>query len=272
VRALIQPNTKMIIVNHVSNVLGTKQPVEFIGEIAKEHSITFLLDVSQSIGHTEVHFGKMAADIIAGSGHKGLLGPSGTGFLYVAPHVQIQPLLFGGTGILSEVLEQPEAMPVKYESGTLNSTGIWGLHAALSFLKDKGIEKIKAHQNALIRRIKNGLREIPNVKVYGDDSIKQVGIISFNVNGYLPDRIGYLLDTYFDIQVRTGLHCAPLIHPSIGTAPYGTVRVSPGYFTTNDEVDYFLSSLQTLVTRLPKKSKLKLPLKGDRINGNPAIR
>lgn len=253
----IKKNTKLIAVNHVSNVLGTIQPVEEIGEIAHKKNICFLLDASQSIGHIEIDNQKIKASLIAFPGHKGLYGPTGTGALYIDKSVELSPLKRGGTGILSELLDQPEGVPTKYESGTLNTLGIYGLNAALKYLNSKSIKVIQEQLNDMTKFLKKEIESLPNIVTYGKDTI--TGIISLNINGLHPGRVGYLLDNHYKIKVRTGLHCAPFIHKYIGTAPFGTIRISISIFTTKDEMNHLLNSLREIISNITKTKNLKIP-------------
>jgi selenocysteine lyase/cysteine desulfurase len=189
----------------------------------------------------------MEIDLLAVPGHKALLGPTGTGALYVAPGIRLAPLRQGGTGTRSEEERQPEEMPAALEAGTLNTVGIAGLGAALEYLRDRGPEAIRAREIVLTARLIDGLREIAGVRVHGTgDAERQVATISVSLEGWEPVDLAGALDGSFGIAVRAGLHCAPLAHRTVGTFPHGTVRFSPGPFSTDDDVDRAVRAVGTL--------------------------
>lgn len=256
----IQPNTRLIVLNHASNVTGSIQPIAEVGDIARKANIPFLVDASQTIGHIPIDVQACNIDLIAFPGHKALYGPSGTGALYINPKITLEPLTFGGTGVLSEVLIQPEAMPIKYESGTPNTVGIIGLNAGLKFIKETGLHNVREHEKKLRSQLLGRLSELEYIKVYGPKNLEaSIGTLSFNIDGFLPGRVGFLLDEYFDIQVRAGLHCSPMIHKYIGTDPYGTVRVSLGHFNTMDEINQFVDVVQKIGSNRPAGG-LRIPV------------
>lgn len=188
-------------------------------------------------------------DLLAFPGHKGLLGPPGTGGLYIGEGVNLTPLREGGTGSRSESEIQPESLPDRYESGTLNSVGIASLGAGVAFLLEKGIAEVREHEARLTKRLLEGLGEIKGMKLYGpQDEGKQVGVVSFNIAGWEPQDLSAALDQSFDIAVRAGLHCAPYAHRTIGTFPEGTVRLSLSYFNTLEEINYTLKCIRQLAT------------------------
>jgi selenocysteine lyase/cysteine desulfurase len=191
----------------------------------------------------------MGIDLLAASGHKGLMGPPGTGFLYVREGLEVRPLLFGGTGMLSDSEYQPGAMPERLESGTLNTIGLAGLKAAIEYVEHEGLEKIRTHEIGLLEHLLDGLAEIPGLKLYGPAVAERHGsAVSLTVSSVDPSTLGFRLDREYGICCRTGLHCAPDAHRTIGTYPAGTVRVSPGYFNTGEEIECFLHALRTLVS------------------------
>lgn len=244
----ITDKTSLVILTHASNVLGTIQPVKKIGEIARKKGKTFLVDAAQTAGKLKIDVQEMGIDMLAFPGHKGLLGPAGTGGLYVSGSVNLKPWREGGTGIDSESLNQPEGYPFWLESGTPNLPGIAGLKAAVEYINGKGIEKIKEKERGLTLKLIEGLRRIKKVKLnIPYNKGETVSTISFNIDGIDPSVTGGILDNAFDIAVRTGIHCAPLVHKKIGTSPGGTVRVSPGYFTTAGEIEEFLSAVSEIV-------------------------
>lgn len=239
--------TRLLLLNHCSNVIGSIQSVAGLGRWCKEHGILLMLDGAQSAGSLPIDFEALEVDLFAAPGHKGLLGPQGTGFLYIRREIDLVPLIYGGTGANSHSDLQPQSLPERLEAGTLNLPGLAGLYAALQFLRQTGIEQIRAREIELIRKILTGLEKIESVKLYGpDDVMLRSGAISFNLAGYDPAEVGFILDQQEQISVRVGLHCAPDAHRTIGTFPVGTVRVSPGYFTPEGEIDCFLQAIQKL--------------------------
>ncbi|MCD6186607.1 MAG: aminotransferase class V-fold PLP-dependent enzyme [Desulfuromusa sp.] len=239
--------TRLLVVNHCSNVIGTIQPIAGLGDWCREHNILFMLDGAQSAGLLPIDLQALAVDLFAAPGHKGLLGPQGTGFLYIKDGLELIPLIYGGTGTNSGSDLQPANMPERLESGTLNLPGLAGLHAALHFLLQTGIEQIHSRETQLIEKILTGMQKLERVKIYGSDNVMlRLGSISFNLENYDPAEVAFLLDQEEQISVRVGLHCAPDAHRTIETYPTGTVRVSPGYFTSEVEIDHFLQAIQKM--------------------------
>jgi len=242
-------DTKLIVITHASNVTGVIQPIEEYGVVARKHGLIFMVDGAQTAGTypIDVHDGNI--DLIAFSGHKGLLGPTGTGVLYVGERAELDSIREGGTGSQSELEQQPTELPQRYESGTPNTVGIAGLGAALRYILGQSINKIRAHEIRLTNHLIEGLSQLPEITVYGPkDSTKQVAIVSFNINGWEPAEIGAVLDQSFDTKVRTGLYCAPAAHKTFGTFPKGSVRIGLGCFNTHEEIDFTLEAL-TKITR-----------------------
>lgn len=236
----IKSNTKMIIINHVSNVLGTIQNIKEIGKIAKDNGILFMVDGSQSAGIVPIDVMDMNIDLLALPGHKGLLGPQGTGGLYIREGIRINNLIEGGTGSNSHYMIQPDFMPDKFESGTINVPGIAGLNEGIKFIKKIGIDIIRKHEEDIGLYLLQELKKLSNIKIYGNDTNEnRTSVISFNILGIDASKVGELLNEA-DIGVRTGYHCVPLIHSVIGTEYIGTVRVSPGYFNTTSDIDKLL--------------------------------
>jgi cysteine desulfurase family protein len=239
--------TRMLVINHCSNVTGTVQEIEELGNWCRKQGILLLVDAAQSAGLLPIDVVEMAIDLLAVPGHKGLLGPPGTGFLCVREGLQLSPLLYGGTGTRSTYDRQPEEMPERLESGTLNVIGLAGLHAGLNFLQEIGLTRVREHECALLEQLMAGLRRIPGVTLFGPgNSRRHGGALSFTVAGLDPTLVGHRLDADHDICVRVGLHCAPDVHRTIGTYPEGTVRISPGWFTSHDEIDVFLAAVRSL--------------------------
>ena len=246
-RALRSAPVRLVAMCHASNVAGTILPVQEAAQRAHEHGSLFLLDAAQTAGVLPIDVREMGLDLLAFPGHKALLGPTGTGGLYVAPGVRLSPLRQGGTGTRSEEEKQPEELPAALEAGTLNTVGIAGLGAALRYLQQRGQPAIRAHEVALTTRLIDGMMDIPGVRIHGTgDPALQVATVSLSLEGWEPVDVAAVLDSSFGIAVRSGLHCAPLAHRTLGTFPRGTVRLSPGCFTTDDDVDQALAALWKL--------------------------
>ncbi|WP_050606693.1 aminotransferase class V-fold PLP-dependent enzyme [Clostridium niameyense] len=240
----IKYNTKAIIINHSSNVLGTVQDIEKIGKIANENNIIFIVDASQSAGNIPIDVIKSNIDILAFPGHKCLLGPQGVGGLYISNNIEIAPYTEGGTGSESEHMCQPNFLPDKFESGTKNTPGIVGLCEGLKFIKRVGIENIRRHEMYLCKYLIECLSELPNITIYGHTNFKsRTSVVSFNIKNIDSSYVGYILNKS-SICVRTGYHCAPLIHSIIGTRNKGTVRVSPGYFNTKKDIGLLVEQIK----------------------------
>jgi cysteine desulfurase / selenocysteine lyase len=246
-RAACAEKTRLLVLSHCSNVTGSVQAVEELGSWCRRQGIVLLVDAAQSAGLLPLHAQEMGIDLLAVPGHKGLLGPQGTGFLYVREGLQLTPLFYGGTGGHSQSPLQSEEMPERLECGTHNLPGLAGLKAGVEFLQQTGMATVRAHESALLEQLSEGLRAIPGVQLYGPaDSRLRGGVLSFNLTGRDPAEIGFLLDREFAICCRIGLHCAPDAHRTIGTFPGGTVRVSPGYFNTAADIDVLLAAVRHL--------------------------
>jgi cysteine desulfurase family protein len=245
----IKENTKLIILNHASNVTGTILPAQKVGEIAKKHGLFYALDTAQTAGLLNIDFKKLNLDFLGFTGHKGLLGPQGTGGMILSNRLveKMDSLITGGTGSLSETVKQPDFLPDKFESGTLNTPGIIGLKTGIEYINEHGIESLYNHEIDLLKYFLTGLNELENIKVYGTQDIdKKVPTVSLSVKGYDLGDLGFELAENYGIMVRSGLHCAPLAHKTIGTYPEGTLRFSLGIKTTKDEIDYTLDVLSKL--------------------------
>jgi cysteine desulfurase / selenocysteine lyase len=248
IRQAVKPKTRMVAVTHASNVLGTIQPIAEIGRIVKELGLIFLVDAAQTAGVIPVDVQAMNIDLLAVPGHKSLLGPTGTGALYVAPHIQLGPWREGGTGGDSSTPTQPAEFPYFLEGGTPNVLGIAGLTAGIQYVEAEGLAKIHKHETDLTERLWSRLDEIGGFEVFGHrDMNKRVGALSFRSNALPATELGAILDQAFDIAIRPGLHCAPYIHKSVGSYPDGLVRVSPGPFNTGAEVDRLADSLKEIL-------------------------
>lgn len=245
-KAIIR-ETKLVVMTHASNVNGVIQPIEEYGVITRRHNLIFMVDAAQTAGKYPLDVQVNHIDLLAFSGHKGLFGPPGTGVLYIGERVDLDTLREGGTGSHSELEEQPADLPYKFECGTANTVGIAGLGAGLKFIFKEGMEKILAHEQSMTNRLLDGLSQIPRVTVYrAKGRSKQAPIVSFNIEGSAPGEVGAILDQAFDIKVRTGLHCAPAAHRTLGTFPLGTIRLSPGYFNTVKEIDFTAEAIKKI--------------------------
>ncbi len=242
--------TRLVALIHASNVTGTILPIASVGALVRERGALFLVDAAQTAGVLPIDVEAMNIDLLAFPGHKGLLGPSGTGGLVVGERVALRPIRQGGTGTRSEEERQPTGLPEGFETGTLNSAGIAGLGAGVRFVLEHGTETIHAHECRLVQRLLKGLAAIPGLRIYGPaDSTRQVGVVSVRLDHWEPTDVGVALDQDYDIAVRTGLHCAPAAHRTIGTLPEGTVRLAPGYFTTESDVDCVIGALNEMAAR-----------------------
>ncbi|OGU13384.1 MAG: cysteine desulfurase [Geobacteraceae bacterium GWC2_53_11] len=253
IRRAVQVNTKMIAVCHVSNVCGAIQPIEPLAQICREAGALFLVDAAQSAGYLPINVEQTGIDLLAVPGHKGLLGPGGTGFLYAAPHVQLKPVLQGGTGSHSTAEEQPLVMPDGFEAGTHNLPGIAGLQAGIEFLMERGLSSVHQHEQSLLLQAEQALRDIPGVTAYGPaDPEGRCSVLSFTASGVDSGLLAVELDHGFDVAVRAGLHCAPLAHRTLGTMPGGTVRLSPGWSTTSEEIALFSDAVVQCIDKIRK--------------------
>lgn len=247
VRRALRPTTRLLVTTHASNVVGTLTGVETLAALARDRQILHLVDASQTAGAVPIDVQETGLDLMAFSGHKGLLGPTGTGGLYIREGVVLAPLMRGGTGSDSAQEIQPEFFPDVHESGTVNVAGIAGLAAGVRFLLEIGIEAVQAHEQKLVAQFLGGASKIPGIVVYGPrDPALRCGVVSFNVDGAMPSEVGLILDQSFEIMARSGLHCAPSAHRSLGTFPTGTVRFGFGWFNTPDEVETGLQALREI--------------------------
>ncbi len=240
-----KPNTRLVVVNHGSNVIGTIQPIKEIGKMCKERGITFLVDASQTAGKIPIDIEDANVDVIAFTGHKSLLGPTGIGGLYVKDDVVIKHTRAGGTGVKSAERHHLEEYPYRLEYGTLNIVGIAGLYAGLKWLDEKGLETIHTHELKLTQKLLDGLNAIDKVVTYcSNDLTNHIGVLSFNLKGFEAVNTGTILDGDYNIAVRTGLQCAPLVHKQLGTDKiHGTVRAGFGPFNTENHVDKALGAI-----------------------------
>jgi cysteine desulfurase family protein len=245
VRRALTPRTRMIAIGHVSNVSGTIQPIDLVSVIAREAGALFLLDAAQSAGSVPIDVVASAIDLLAVPGHKGLYGPQGTGLLYAAPSVKLMPLLAGGTGTNSTSEDQPDTMPDGFEAGTHNLPGIAGLKAGIEFVMEQGVAEIGDHERGLIAYAIERMSGLPQVTLHCPmDPAVRGAVLSFTIAGKDSAAVAFELDQRFDIAVRAGLHCAPRAHRTLGTFPGGTVRMSPGWFTTREDIALFIDAVE----------------------------
>lgn len=243
----IKPNTKLIVTTHASNVCGTLVDIKGVGEIARKHKALYLVDASQTAGVYDINVAELNIDMMAAPGHKCLLGPQGTGILYIREGLNIDILKEGGTGSQSEELVQPDLLPDKYESGTHNTPGIVGLNEGVKFILEEGIDNIRKHEEKLCEYMLERLEEIPNISIYGPkDSKKRAAVISINIGNLDSGEITFLLDSEYDVATRSGIHCSPLAHQTLGTLQQGAVRFSLGYFNTKQDIDVAIEALKDI--------------------------
>ena len=243
----IRPETKMIICTNGSNLTGNYIDPKPIGELAHRHGALFVLDASQTAGVFPIDVQDMQIDVLCFTGHKGLLGPQGTGGMYVKEGLQIRPLKSGGSGIQTYSKTHPVEMPTALEAGTLNGHGIAGLHAALSYLERTGIDTIRAREQELMKRFYLGVKEIPGVKVYGDfSSMNRCAVVTLNIGDYDSSEVSDELLTEYGISTRPGGHCAPLMHEALGTVEQGAVRFSFSHYNTDEEIETAIRAIREL--------------------------
>jgi cysteine desulfurase family protein len=244
VRKALTPSTRLIVQTHGSNVLGTVQPIDVIGKIARERDILFMVDAAQTAGVIPIDIQKMGIDLLAFPGHKSLLGPTGTGALYVGPAAAVGAWREGGTGGDSASETQPRELPYFLEGGTPNVLGVAGLAAGIRYVQEQGLARIHQHEVTLLEQLWKKLEEVGGCEVFGHrDMSRRVGTLSFRSEVLPAAELGGILDQAFDIAIRPGLHCAPYVHRAIGTFPDGAVRVSPGPFNTADDIDQLAAAL-----------------------------
>lgn len=248
--SLIKNNTKAIICTHGSNLTGNLIDIKRVGEICKRYNLLFIVDASQTAGVFPIDVEDMNIDVLCFTGHKSLLGPQGTGGIFVREGVEIKPLKSGGTGILTYSKSQPQIMPTYLEAGTLNGHGIAGLNAGIEFINKIGMNKIREKEDSLMWRFYNGVKNLPHIKIYGDFSKKErCPIVTLNIGEYDSGDIAEEL-LNFGISTRVGGHCAPLMHEALGTVEQGAVRFSFGYFNTEEEVDKVIEILKNIINEI----------------------
>ena len=243
----IRPETKAVVCTHASNLTGNRMDLERVGELCHRHGIRLVADASQTAGVLPIDMKRMHIDVLCFTGHKGLLGPQGTGGICVGDGIRIRPLKAGGSGVHTYLKEHPGDMPTALEAGTLNGHGIAGLHAALGFIKETGVETIHRREAELMRRFYDGVVQIPGVRVYGDfTSDERAAIVALNIGDYDSSEVSDELAVTYGISTRPGAHCAPLMHESFKTVEQGMVRFSFSYFNTEEEIDAGIQAVREL--------------------------
>lgn len=246
----ITPRTRLVSIIHASNVCGAVNDVAAVGAVCRERGVPFLVDAAQSAGAVPIDVEEMNVDFLAFPGHKVLMGPLGTGALYVGPNVRPRPLYQGGTGTHSELTFQPDHLPDYYESGSHNAIGLAGLKVACEFVAQATPAAVGARKAKLAERFAAAVAEMPGVTYFGPrDFARQAGVCSVQVEGMDPALVGHLLDVEYGVMVRTGLHCSPLAHATLGTVDAGTVRFSFGYYNDEEQVDYAARALEQIARR-----------------------
>jgi cysteine desulfurase/selenocysteine lyase len=247
IASLIRPNTRLAVVCHGSQVLGTVQPIAEIAQVCRERGVPLLLDAAQTAGQVPVDMSAMGASAVAFTGHKALLGPPGSGGLALAQGLDVESTRFGGTGIDSHSLRHTQSFPHRLEAGTLNLLGIIGLSVGLDRVEREGMERNHEREMALIRRLREGLCALPGVTVYSPPSRDgDLPVLTCNIEGFVPDDVGAILDGDYGIAVRAGLHCAPLVHADLGTGRQGSVRFSLGHLNTDAHIDAALEAMAAI--------------------------
>lgn len=247
VESSVRPHTRLIAVTHSSNLLGSILPVRELGEISRRKGAKLLVDAAQSAGTLPIDVETLQIDLLAFPGHKGLMGPQGTGGLFIHPDLALEPLMSGGTGSSSESAEQPSARPDRYEAGTPNTVGIAGLSAGVDYVQEQTVEAIHAKERRLTALLMDGLLRIPGISVLGPDpGEERTAIVSFVMEGIDPSETAFILDQQFGIAVRSGFHCTPLGHEIAGTTGTGAVRASPGYFTKESEIVSLIEAVEEI--------------------------
>ena len=258
-RAYIKENTKAIITTHASNVCGTIIPIEEIGALCKEKGLVYAVDTAQTAGILNIDMQKANIDFLAFTGHKGLLGPQGIGGFIASDKLEglIDPVISGGTGSLSDSEEIPDFLPDRFESGTLNLPGIIGLHQALVYLKEAGIDNMRNEKMEITKYFLDQVKEIDGVKVAGKKTVEgRLGVVSIDFEGFDNSIVSFYLSSKYKIMTRDGMHCAPRAHKTLKTFPQGTVRFSFSHFNTKEEVDICINAIKTILSDLRQGEEL----------------
>ena len=247
--SLLKKNTKAIIMTGASNVCGTCMPLKKVGDFCKKHNLIFILDSAQIAGTIPISMQEMGIDILAFTGHKGLLGPQGIGGFLISDSIaqEMEPLITGGTGSRSDSEETPDFLPDKFEAGTLNLPGIFGLYASLGYLEETGVDTIWYREKEKLKQLLTGLVEIKGVRVIGKQTVEnRVAVISIQTDWIDESELSFLLDQQYGIMTRVGMHCAPNAHKTLGTFPRGTLRFSIGYRTTKEEIEFVIKAIREI--------------------------
>jgi cysteine desulfurase/selenocysteine lyase len=246
----MRPETKLVVLTHVSNVLGTVQPIEEVAALCSQRDATLLLDVTQSAGVIPMNMKSLHVDALAFTGHKALMGPTGIGGLVLRRGLDVRPTRFGGTGTDSSSLRQTDTYPQRLEAGTINLLGVIGLSAGIRYISARGIENTYKNEMVLTERLRDGLADVDGVHIYCADNLdNHAAVLLCNIDGMNAQDFADILDADFNIATRSGLHCAPLVHADLGTAPTGGVRFSLGPFNVSDEIDAVVRAVNEIVTR-----------------------
>lgn len=247
----ITPQTRLVVMTHASNVCGALQPVAEVGAACRRLGVPLLVDAAQTAGLFPISVSELGISLLAFPGHKGLLGPTGTGGLYVAPELELEPAVEGGTGTQSELPEQPRHCPERYEAGTVNTVGLAGLAAGLTYIVERGLQTLREHELYLADRLRRGLAALAGVRLVGADpdaAAADAPVVSVVVEGHDSGEVAALLDRDYGIAVRSGLHCAPDAHRTLGTLESGTIRFSPGPFNTVEDIDAAVVAMREIVS------------------------
>ena len=251
---LIKPHTKAIVCTHASNLTGNMTDIKRVGETARAHGILLIVDAAQTAGSRHIDMQELGIDILCFTGHKGLMGPQGTGGMCIGEGVKIRPFIIGGTGVQTYSRTQPERLPTLLEAGTLNGHGIAGLSAAVDFINEIGSDRIESMEASLTRRFYNGIKSIDNVKVYGDLSRDHAPIIALNIGDMDSGEVADTLFEQYGIAVRAGAHCAPRLHSALGTKEQGAVRFSFSCFNTYEETDRAIQAVAEISSAVSSRS------------------
>ena len=244
---LIRENTRAIVCTNGSNLTGNYVDIGRIGAVARAHGLLFIVDASQTAGVFDIDVQRMNVDILCFTGHKGLLGPQGTGGMYVREGVEVYPLKSGGTGVQTYLKHQPSEMPTRLEAGTLNGHGIAGLNAALDYILETGTDAIREKEQELAKRFYFGVKDIPGIKIYGDfTDFNRCAIVTLNIGDYDSSEVSDALLMDYGISTRPGAHCAPLMHQALGTVDQGAVRFSFSHYNTEEEIDTAIQAVREL--------------------------
>lgn len=243
---LVKPETKAVICSHASNLTGNVTDIEYISAFSKKHNLLFILDTAQTAGTRRINMQESGIDILCFTGHKGLLGPQGTGGICIRNNIEIRPFKVGGTGVQSYSKTQPSEYPVRLEAGTLNGHGIAGLSAAIDYLNGIGVDSVEQKEKELTYRFYRALVNEKNIRIYGDFSREHAGIVTLNIAGYDSGDVSFILSEKYGIATRPGAHCAPRLHQSMHTEDTGAVRFSFSWFTTDEEVDAAITAVKEI--------------------------